>query len=110
MIRLLISRDPPELKIVLLQASIHSLDSWQQFIKITEENLWVAFPEHHLTTISTASPIVLNSKKNQMNFTFKPNNTDDRFGRQWYKNNKNKNVFEKKQKKFCLLHDWCSHS
>ncbi|KAM0684922.1 hypothetical protein COBT_003869 [Conglomerata obtusa] len=45
-----------------------------------------------------------------MNFTSKPNNTDNTFGKQWYKNNKNKNVFDKKQKKFCLLHDWCSHS
>ncbi|KAM0687325.1 hypothetical protein COBT_001438 [Conglomerata obtusa] len=55
MIKLLISRAPPELKIVLLQASLHANESWQHFIKVAEENSWIAYPDHHMHTISTSA-------------------------------------------------------
>lgn len=105
MIKLLISRAPPELKIVLLQASMQAKDDWHNFIKMSEDHIWVAFPEHHLHTIST------NALKGEVprNTSYYKKGTYNSKPKTYYKEHeKYKNNFN--GMKTCSYHGQCYHS
>ncbi|KAM0677531.1 hypothetical protein BDAP_001857 [Binucleata daphniae] len=98
MVKLLIGRSPSELKVLLLQAVTNCDSDWYEFIKIIEENMWIAFPENTLQTM-TQNVLPIHYKK-----PYKKT-----YDSQSRNNNRHQSATQTEQKR-CLLHGKCGHT
>ncbi|KAM0685979.1 hypothetical protein COBT_002804, partial [Conglomerata obtusa] len=65
MIKLVIARSPLELKPILFTLARNIGNDWTEFLKLTEESLWLAFPDKELGTISKNEYHFMNAAKDE---------------------------------------------
>lgn len=96
LIKLVISRSPPELRTLFYQFTYENSD-WNEFVKKAEECMWLPFPET-ATQIGEINHIQPYSKRNSQT-----RSSGNKQQRNKYQNNKNFG-------QFCEVHGECGHT